>query len=130
MTLKSFIEKNPNTFASGFVAPDRDFFPCDYMEHWDMARKICSWYKYDDSMRDPETIIEEKGWIHITRSTLMGCLMIMGERRWTEAQIEAIRPLVENPPCALSPVADLEYGQYYPDIDIKSREKRLSRERN
>ena len=55
----------------------------------------------------------------------MHCLMIMSEKHWTEAQIEAIRPLIENPPIPLEQGAHWIYGRYYPDIDIKSKEMEL-----
>lgn len=109
-------EEHPDSFPSGYMSPDGNFFYADYLEHWSMADEICDWFHYEYD-NDPQVALLENGWVHLTRSTIMHT-MVIGYRKLNEVQKTELRPLLENLPLPLMASEKWGIGREFPDIDI------------
>ena len=127
MTIKDYMEQNPNQIPTGFVSPEGKFYYASFLEHCAMADEICEWYGYktggygyNSPGKDPLTTLEDKGWIHITVSSFFehGINILFTAFAFTEEQKNCLRPLIENPPIPFtkSSIHTLKYE--FPDIDF------------
>jgi len=116
MTLSSWLEEYPKHFPSGYMSPSGEFFYADYLEHWALADEICDWFHYE-SNNDPQAVLLEHGWVHLTRSTIMGC-MVIGYGKLTDIQKIELKPLLENLSLPLMASEKYTIGRDFPDIDI------------
>lgn len=122
-SLSSWMEEHPKEVPTGYVAPNGDFYYAAYLEHWYMADEICNWFGYD-SKNDPQGVLEEKGWVHITISVLgEHNTKIFFKDHLTEMQKITLRPLVENPPLYFSKLdAKWILKKEFPDVNFEWRE--------
>jgi len=114
-SLSTWMEEHPDWFPSGYLSPDGIFFYADYLEHWFMAAEICDWFGYDKY--DPQEELDNKGWVHITRSTLCHC-MIVDYNHLTDIQKIELKPLIENSPLPFMKSERRHIGYDFPDVDI------------
>lgn len=94
------MKKEPFTILeTGYIAPNGDFYSCDYFEHLDAAEELLSTF-YDYTTFDNEEELLKKGWISIHCLTLMSDFVptyLFGfKSHLTPEQIHTIKPIVED----------------------------------
>ena len=82
---------------SGYIAPNGDFYSCDYFEHLDAADELLSTF-YDYTTLDSEEELVKKGWIciHCLMSSFVPTYLFRFRGHLTPEQIHIIKPIVEN----------------------------------
>lgn len=123
VSLASWMEENPGEVPTGYIAPNGDFYYAAYLEHWYMADKICDLFNYNYNY-DSQSVLEEKGWVHITISVLgEHNTKIFFKDHLTEMQKITLRPLVENPPLRFSKLdAKWILKEEFPDVEFEWKE--------
>ena len=110
----------------GWLAPDGEFFECDYMGHTTMAEEICKKLNYHET-DFPSDMLLQKGWCHLTCTTFHEHKWVIfcpwGGRHLTQPQIDFLRPYIQKWKDWLSDssITDLKYDM--PEV-FEAREKR------
>ena len=92
------MKKEPFTILeSGYIAPNGDFYSCDYFEHLDAAEELLSTF-YDYTTFDSEEELLKKGWIsiHCLMSSFIPIYLFGFRSHLTPEQIRTIKPIVED----------------------------------
>lgn len=92
------MKKEPFTILeTGYIAPNGDFYSCDYFEHLDTAEELLSTF-YNYTTFDSEKELLEKGWIsiHCLMSFFVPTYLFVFKGHLTPEQIHIIKPIVEN----------------------------------
>lgn len=92
------MKKEPFTILeTGYIAPNGDFYSCDYFEHSDVAEELlitfCNYTTFDN-----EEELLKKGWIsiHCLMSYFIPTFLFVFRGHLTPEQIHVIKPIVEN----------------------------------
>lgn len=126
-SIKQWMEQNPNQLPTGFVSPNGDFYFANFLEHCAMASEICEWFGYETSYvgrrEDPLSVLEDKGWIHITGATYFehGLQILYTTRFFTEEQKNCLLPIIENPPRPLTKGTIFRLKYQFPDINWEKK---------
>lgn len=92
MTPKEFTD-----LQTGFIAPNGDFHPCDYMDHINAADDVLQIYYGATGGCDPESELIDKGWIVIHLMTFIdNGYLFKFKGPLTPEQIRIIKPVVED----------------------------------
>ena len=85
------------SLAPGWMSPDGDFFPAEYMEHLHVADEIWKEYFGEVSPNDVEQQLLKKQFICIRCVTFMehGFLFDF-DHHMTQEQVRVIKPVVED----------------------------------
>lgn len=95
------MKKEPFTILeTGYIAPNGDFYSCDYFNHLDAAEELFSTF-YDYTTFDKEKELLNKGWvsIHCLTSFSMSnfpTYLFVFRGHLTPEQIHVIKPIVED----------------------------------
>lgn len=95
------MKKEPFTILeTGYIAPNGDFYSCDYFEHLDAADELLSTF-YDYTTFDNEEELLKKGWIsiHCLASFSISNFPVYLFRfrgHLTSEQIHVIKPIIED----------------------------------
>lgn len=83
----------------GWISPSGKFYFCNYRGHWDLADEICNEVLKLNSSRDPEFLLEELGYIKLSKplfNDLSDEVEIFAEKPFTHDQIEELCKLDLN----------------------------------
>ena len=92
------IKKEPfNRLETGWMSPDGDFYPAEYMEHIDVADKIWSeMYKTSAPLNVDQKLVEY-GWVSIHCMTCLEHGFLFNfHKHLTVEQRAAIKPIFEE----------------------------------
>jgi len=81
----------------GWLSPHGELTECEVMDHVAVARELVETYKYEAESYRWDDALMAAGWVHITRSLLMGQFMIYWSRALTEEQKNYLRKNVFIP---------------------------------
>lgn len=96
MYLRSTLESNP-PINLGWLSPNGRFFEAGYLEHLEKARDICREIYGIEEPSTPDEILMEKGWVHITESTIFEYMfMFLFYGHLTMEQKQYLKPICEE----------------------------------
>lgn len=80
----------------GWLSPTGEMIEADYMQHYSTAMDLCDRYYSLHDNPEADDILMERGWVHITMTTLIEHgYMILWHNHLTASQKHYLKPLVE-----------------------------------